>query len=108
MEFSLASKTLHWLMPWRIPVYDSFVRKSVGVRSTWNHQDAYREIVSWQFRVCQELGTDDPGWTGDVPPRSPFRALDKYLWWIGGGNAGTAALVKDPWREVYRLGLRPD
>lgn len=30
-EFSLASKVLHWLMPWRIPVYDSFVRGMLGV-----------------------------------------------------------------------------
>jgi hypothetical protein len=25
-EYSLASKVLHWLMPWQVPVYDSFVR----------------------------------------------------------------------------------
>ena len=30
-EFSLASKVLHWLLPWRIPVYDSFVRRSLGI-----------------------------------------------------------------------------
>jgi hypothetical protein len=30
-EYSLASKVLHWLMPWRVPVYDSFVRATLGV-----------------------------------------------------------------------------
>jgi hypothetical protein len=25
-EYSLASKVLHWLMPWRVPIYDAFVR----------------------------------------------------------------------------------
>ncbi len=27
-EYSLASKVLHWLLPWRVPVYDNFVRGS--------------------------------------------------------------------------------
>lgn len=30
-EYSLASKVLHWLMPWRVPVYDSFVDRALGV-----------------------------------------------------------------------------
>ena len=29
-EYSLASKELHWLMPWRVPVYDSFVRATLA------------------------------------------------------------------------------
>jgi hypothetical protein len=107
-EFSFASKTLHWLMPWRVPVYDSFVRKSVGVPTTWGHEDAYRQIVSRQLVAAEALVTGPTGWAGDVEPKSPLRALDKYLWWVGGGSTSQATLVKDPWSVVYRLGLRPE
>lgn len=107
-EFSLASKTLHWLMPWRIPVYDSFVRDTVGVPKSWADEDAYREIVRREYEVVRRLSEADSGWTGETDPRSPFRAIDKYLWWLGGGNAGRAVVVKRPWDVVYRLGLEPD
>jgi hypothetical protein len=36
---------------------------------------------------------------------SPLRALDKLTWWLGGGAAGTAAEVRDPWQVTRRLGL---
>lgn len=52
-EFSLASKVLHWLMPWRIPVYDSFVRKATRVPSALGHLDAYRRIVQWEFDAAR-------------------------------------------------------
>lgn len=107
-EFSLASKTLHWLMPWRVPVYDSFVRKSIGVPTTWGHEDAYRLIVRSQLHAAEALMSGPPTWAGDVEPTSPLRALDKYHWWVGGGRTSQAAVVKDPWSIVYRLGLRPD
>ncbi len=79
-EFSLASKVLHWLLPWRIPVYDSFVRKSVGVPTSRADKDAYREIVRWEYDTARRLLAEDSDWTGTIDPRSPFRALDKYLW----------------------------
>jgi hypothetical protein len=44
---------------------------------------------------------------GSIEPVTPFRALDKYLWWLGGGDAGRAALVNDPWEPVRRLGIKP-
>jgi hypothetical protein len=104
-EFSLASKVLHWLMPWRIPVYDSFVRNSAGVPPGWGHLDAYRRIVQWEFDAARRLMTEGSAWLGDVEPRSPFRALDKYMWWIGGGSEGRALVVRNPWQIVRRLGL---
>ncbi len=106
-EFSLASKVLHWLMPWRIPVYDSFVRKAAGVPSTWIPLDAYRRIVQWQFDAARPLVSEGLSWIGDVEPISPFRALDKYMWWIGGGSVGRAVVARDPWRVVRQLGLSP-
>lgn len=36
-EYSLASKVLHWVMPWRVPVYDSIVRGALGVPASWDH-----------------------------------------------------------------------
>lgn len=106
-EFSLASKVLHWLLPWRIPVYDSFVRGSLGIPSAWDHPAAYREVAREIFRAVRELEARDSTWLGPIEPRSPLRGFDKCLWWLGGGSEGQAAVVRDPWRVVYQLGLQP-
>ncbi len=105
-EWSLASKVLHWLMPWRIPVYDSFVKHSLAIADDADPDDAYRSIVRAEFRVARRLLQEDRDWLGDVEPRSPFRALDKYLWRLGGGSADRAVVVNDPWRTVRLLGLK--
>jgi hypothetical protein len=104
-EFSLASKVMHWLMPWTVSPYDSFVRKSHGILERTYPRDAYREILAWQLKASERLLLGGDSWIGDVNPRSPLRALDKYLWWRGGGDAGTAAQVRDPWKICWRLGL---
>jgi hypothetical protein len=103
-EFSLVSKALHWLMPWRIPVYDSYVRRICQVPTSWDHDEAYAAIVRWEFHAARRLSDAGVDWLGDVQPAAPFRALDKYLWWLGGGSAGQAVVVKDPWRVARRLG----
>ncbi len=103
-EFSLASKVLHWLLPWRVPVYDSFVRQYLHVPSSWDHPHAYRRIVRDVFAMAREVA-QDLSWAGTIEPISPLHALDKCLWWAGGGHVETAAVVKDPWRVIRRLGL---
>ena len=105
-EYSLASKVLHWLLPWRIPVYDSFVRKSLRIPTDWDHPKAYREIALRLFSAVHDLDGGDANWMGSVEPVTPLRALDKCLWWIGGGSEGRAVVVRDPWRVMKRLGLR--
>jgi|WetSurMetagenome_2_1015567.scaffolds.fasta_scaffold123332_2 hypothetical protein len=102
-EFSLSAKVLHWLMPWRIPVYDSFVKKSLGAMGS--QESVYRDIAAWESHSAARLMAEGSDWVGTVNPRSPLRALDKYLWRKGGGDAGTAAVVKDPWEVCRRLGL---
>ena len=104
-EFSLAAKSLHWLMPWRIPVYDGIVRRSLEIPAGTSHQSAYRHIAQWEFETSERLIHGDTDWLGTVDPRSPIRALDKYLWWEGGGHIGTATRVKDPWSICRGLGL---
>lgn len=105
-EFSLASKTLHWLMPWRIPVYDSFVKSSLGINQDALAVSAYRKITEWQRDNSKRMmASGDTRWLGSVNPRSPLRALDKYLWWVGGGAEGNARQVNDPWAVCQRLGL---
>lgn len=104
-EYSLASKVLHWLMPWRVPVYDSFVRHSLGVPDSWDHPEAYQRIVRELFDAAETTTAKNPGWVGELEPRSALRAFDKSLWWFGGGDAATAAEVRSPWRVVDRLGL---
>ena len=106
-EFSLASKVLHWLLPWQIPVYDSFVRKSVEVATSRADKDAYVEIVRWEYGVGRRLLAERSEWTGTIEPRSPFRALDKYLWWLSGGSSERAVVVRDPLSVVRRLGITP-
>jgi hypothetical protein len=105
-EFSLASKVLHWLLPWRIPVYDGFVRQSLGLPVLPDHpEDAYRVITRKLLAAAREDAAEDCEWLGGLEPRAPLRGFDKCLWLSGGGSAGTAAEVKDPWRIVSRLGL---
>ena len=106
-EFSLASKALHWLLPWRIPVYDSFVRDALDIPKSWDHPRAYRKIVRDVFALSHEFTATDSSWVGEIEPRSPLRAFDKCLWWLGGGSIGAAAEVNHPWRVVHRLGLEP-
>jgi hypothetical protein len=98
-EFSLSTKVLHWLMPWRTPAYDSFVRASLAASGPPEY--AYIDIVTWQFENAVRLMAEGSDWLGVVEPRSPLRALDKYLWHKGGGAVGTAVVIKDPW-EVCR------
>jgi hypothetical protein len=105
-EYSLASKVLHWLMPWRVPVYDSFVRATLGVPASWDHPEAYRKVTADIFAMAQTM-TGDPAWIGSLEPASPLRALDKLTWWLGGGSTGAAAEVRDPWQVTRKLGLRP-
>jgi len=106
-EWSLASKVLHWLMPWRIPVYDSSVKHSLGISNDADPKEAYWRIVRAEFEVARRLSQEGEQWLGDVEPRSPFRALDKYLWRLGGGSADRAVVVSDPWRVIRSLGLNP-
>jgi len=104
-EFSLASKVLHWLLPWRVPVYDTFVRRVLGIPGSWDHPRAYREVVSQVFAMALDIG-QDLSWAGGAEPVSPLHALDKCLWWRGGGADSGAAEVRHPWRVVDDLGLR--
>lgn len=103
-EYSLASKVLHWLMPWRVPVYDSFVRGTLGVPASWDHPEAYRKVAEGIFAMARTM-TGDYAWIGSLEPSSPLRALDKLTWWVGGGSASPAAEVRDPWQVTRRLGL---
>jgi hypothetical protein len=105
-EFSLASKVLHWLLPWRIPVYDSFVRSYLKIPAGWDHPDAYQKIAAEQFAAAAQLADSSAAWLGSTEPKSYLRAIDKCLWWLGGGNKGNAMIVRDPWAGVRRLGLR--
>jgi hypothetical protein len=104
-EFSLASKVLHLLLPFRVPVYDSFVRTILGVPTGWDHPPAYRRLSEEVFAAVRAFEGDDPSWLGRIGPASPLRALDKCLWRVGGGSEGRAALVRDPWQPLRRLGL---
>jgi hypothetical protein len=103
-EYSLASKVLHWLLPWHVPAYDDNVRRSLGIPSSWDNPRKYRQAAQQVYAAAQAAGPN-PAWAGSLEPRSPLRALDKCLWWIGGGNASGAAQVKNPWLVVDQLGL---
>jgi len=95
-------------MPWRVPVYDSFVRGALGVPASWDHPQAYSKIAAEVFAMASTM-TGIPAWIGSLEPRSPLRALDKVTWWLGGGNTGAAAEVHDPWQVPHQLGLKcPD
>jgi hypothetical protein len=105
-ELSLVSKILHWLLPGQIPVYDSVVREGLGIST--DDPQSYRAIAEQLFDEAHHLASQDLAWLGPAEPATLFRGLDKCLWWLGGGNAGTAVVANDPWRVVRRLGLQPD
>jgi hypothetical protein len=102
-EFSLSSKILHWIAPARVPVYDSYVRELLGIPSFYKSGEAYEKLVEWEFEAARKLMNADTSWVGDIGPRSLLHALDKYLWWKGGGAEGHAVVVKDPWEVIRRL-----
>lgn len=103
-EYSLGSKVLHWLLPWRVPAYDENVRRSLDIPSSWDYPQKYRQVAQQVYAAAQAAGPH-LAWAGPLEPSSPLRALDKCLWWIGGGNAGGAARVKNPWLVLDQLGL---
>jgi hypothetical protein len=78
-EFSLASKVLHWLVPCRVPVYDSYVRGMLQIPDFYKPDEAYKKIVEWEFDAARQLMNTDPNWIGDIGPKSLLHALDKYL-----------------------------
>ncbi|WP_142253994.1 hypothetical protein [Mycobacterium sp. NS-7484] len=105
-EYSLASKVLHLLSPWRIPVYDSFVRSHLGIAEPGDRpEETYARVAHEIFRAARNVTVANPAWMGDQEPRALFRAFDKYYWWIGGGHGATSPQVKDPWAVVDKLGL---
>jgi hypothetical protein len=104
-EYSLASKVLRWLMPWRVPVFDAFVRAEVRVPSSWDAPAVYRRVVDAVFATARDFADEAWSWVGPSEPRSLLHALDKWLWWSGGGRAGRAVVVRDPRRVLRRLGL---
>ncbi len=101
-EVSLASKVLHWLLPWRIPVYDKVVRTFIGAAES---PEAYRQVVRWEYEAARRPALGELNWDAMLEPRSPFRALDKYLWWEGGGDKSGPPAIVDPWAVVRRLGI---
>lgn len=104
-EVSLASKVLHWILPWHVPVFDSYVCKELGVRVSSDLLKAYREVARLKVAAAGELASWGTDWLGEIGPRSSLRALDKCLWWQGGGRSGTAVVKREPWNVVDQLGL---
>jgi hypothetical protein len=104
-EVSWSSKILHWLLPWRIPVFDQYVRMYAGVPEALDLPNAYRAVAREVFQAVDELPSTDERWLGELQPRSPLRGLDKCLWWLGGGDKNTAYVDPDPQRVLRHLSL---
>ena len=85
-EFSYASKVLHWVMPARIPLYDSAVRGFLGIPQAWAPRKALKAITGWEFAAARNLLAGGNDWLGESEPATALRALDKYLWWEGAGK----------------------
>jgi hypothetical protein len=103
-EYSWASKVLHWLLPWTVPAYDAYVRRALGLPE-WDGPRAYPRVAAEVIALSRTHDGWDSTWMGASEPRSSLRAFDKWLWWRGGGDAGTAREVPKPWLVVEQLGL---
>jgi hypothetical protein len=79
----------------------------VGVPDTWDLPDAYKAVCGAAFTRVREIADADTTWIGSSDPQSLLHALDKWLWWKGGGDQGMAVVVTGPERLIRRLGLRP-
>jgi hypothetical protein len=86
-------------------VFDSFVRKSLGITEVCDLPEAYARVAREVFEVARNVTDANPAWMGSLEPCSPLRAYGKCLWWFGGGNTAMAAEVQNPWRIVDELGL---
>lgn len=100
-EYSWTSKTVHWLLPWRVPAFDEKVRDYLGVPKGWDLERAYGEVARRIFALAREE-PPEPAWAGPLEPCTPLRALDKWLWWDGGGKGSPAYVDPDPWRGRAR------
>lgn len=104
-EYSWTSKTVHWLLPWRVPAFDKIVRDYLGVPKGWDDpKRVYSEVVRRIFVLAREE-PPEPVWAGPLEPCTPLRALDKWLWRDGGGKDSHAYVDQDPWRVVRELRL---
>lgn len=103
-EYSWTSKTVHWLLPWRVPAFDKNVRVYLGVPSWDDPERVYGEVARRIFALAREE-PPEPAWAGPLEPRTRLRALDKWLWWDGGGKDSPVYVDPDPWHVVRELGL---
>lgn len=103
-EYSWTSKTMHWLLPWRVPAFDQIVRDYLGVPKGWDLKRAYGEVARGILALAREEPLE-PVWAGPLEPCAPLRALDKWLWWDGGGRYSHAYVDPDPWHVVRELSL---
>jgi hypothetical protein len=102
-EYSWCSKVLHWLTPLRIPVFDQYVRELIGIPESRDLPQQYLGVAQKVFVEAEATRVDDPALTASIEPRVPLRVIDKWLWWLGGGDAKTAYVNPDPWRIVREL-----
>jgi hypothetical protein len=106
-EYSWTSKTVHWLLPWRVPAFDKNVRNYLGVPKGWQDLErAYGEVARRIFALAREE-PPEPVWAGPLEPCTPLRALDKWLWWDGSGKDSHDHdyVDPDPWRVARELSL---
>jgi hypothetical protein len=104
IEYSWCSKVLHWLQPWRIPIYDAFVRRRLKVPESESAASGYRVIAEATFDALRSLEADR-SWIGARGSGSPIRAIDKCFWWQAGGADQRSVIPKDPWKVIRQLGL---
>jgi hypothetical protein len=94
-------------MPWQVPAFDSYVRKSfrIGEPENWQrNRDTYRLITRRIFEDVRDVAAEDPGWLGSIEPKTLVRGFDKYHWWRGGGSENNEK-VRTPWYIASDLGL---
>jgi hypothetical protein len=103
-EYSWTSKTVHWLLPWRVPAFDKNVRNYLRVPKGWDNKRAYGEVARRIFALARQE-SPEPAWAGPLQPCTPLRALDKWLWWDGDGKDSHVYVDPDPWRVVRELNL---
>jgi hypothetical protein len=94
-EFSLVSKVLHWLLSWRMPVYDSFVRQYLDVPTSWGHPQAYRRVVKDVYTVAAGRSATFPG----LARQSRFR---RCAHWTNAYGGWVAETVRQQLRCVRR------
>jgi hypothetical protein len=94
-----SSPTVETLI-WTIKSWWGVMGVQTGTRTQMARALAEKKLFAMSAATAR-----DCTWFGAIEQQSPLRALNKVMWWVGGGSTGAAAVVRNPCQVTGRLNL---